>query len=75
MIRHLWFFSQTRAFECVTNLTPWLCQMLVLYNSNQDNRRMIEELITHIIDNCAPLIDAIVCTKQSDIFPSTFCLP
>jgi hypothetical protein len=35
--------------------------MLILYNSNQDNRRMIQELITHIIDNCAPLIDINVC--------------
>ena len=32
--------------------------MLILYNSNQDNRRMIQELITLIIDNCAPLIDS-----------------
>ncbi|CAF0787699.1 unnamed protein product [Adineta steineri] len=49
--------AQTRSFECVTNLIPWLSQMLVLYNSNQDNRRMIQELITHIIDTCTPLID------------------
>ncbi|CAF3969085.1 unnamed protein product [Adineta steineri] len=49
--------AQTRSFECVTNLIPWLSQMLILYNSNQDNRRMIQELITHIIDTCTPLID------------------
>ncbi|CAF3839066.1 unnamed protein product [Rotaria magnacalcarata] len=49
---------QTRSFECVNNLSQWLSQMLVLHNSNQDNRRLIQELITHIIDNCAPLIDS-----------------
>ncbi|CAF3451307.1 unnamed protein product [Rotaria socialis] len=49
---------QTRAFECVNNLSQWLSQMLVLHNSNQDNRRLIQELIAHIIDNCAPLIDS-----------------
>ncbi|CAF3832724.1 unnamed protein product [Adineta steineri] len=49
--------AQTRSFECVTNLISWLSQMLILYNSNQDNRRMIQELITHIIDTCTPLID------------------
>lgn len=35
--------------------------MLVLYNTNQDNRHMIQELITHTIDSCAPLIDVTVC--------------
>jgi len=60
---NLVIFSQTRSFDCVTNLSQWLGQMLVLYNSNQDNRRMIQELITHIIDTCAPLIDINVCTK------------
>ncbi|CAF1422636.1 unnamed protein product [Adineta ricciae] len=48
---------QTRSFECVTNTTQWLSQMLILHSSNQDNRRMIQELITHIIDACVPLID------------------
>ncbi|CAF1378603.1 unnamed protein product [Rotaria sordida] len=48
---------QTRSFECVTNFSQWFNQMLILYNSNQDNHRMLQELITHIIDNCAPLID------------------
>ncbi|CAF2571220.1 unnamed protein product [Rotaria sp. Silwood2] len=48
---------QTRSFECITNLSQWFNQMLILYNSNQDNRRMLQELITHVIDNCAPLID------------------
>ncbi|CAF5212871.1 unnamed protein product, partial [Rotaria magnacalcarata] len=37
---------QTRSFECVNNLSQWLSQMLVLHNSNQDNRRLIQELIT-----------------------------
>ena len=64
-ITHLLFSSsQTRAFECVTNLTPWLGQMLVVYQSQADTRRLIEELILHIIDNCAPLIDVNVRTKK-----------
>ena len=61
------FFSQARCFDCVTNLTQWLSQMLILYNSNQENRRMIQELITHIIDTCAPLVDVNVCTKRNSI--------
>ncbi|UJR28072.1 hypothetical protein I4U23_009328 [Adineta vaga] len=48
---------QTRSFECITNTTQWFSQMLILYNSNQDNHRLIQELITHIIDTCVPLID------------------
>lgn len=49
---------QTRAFECVTNLIPWLSQMLVVYNEHNENRRLVQDVVAHIIDNCAPLIDA-----------------
>jgi len=45
--------------------------MLILHNSNQDNRRMIQELITHIIDACAPLVDVTVCDKSISTSAST----
>ena len=54
---HRFDFSQTKAFECVTNLTPWLSQMFVLHHNNVEFRRMLHETITNIVDICAALID------------------
>lgn len=51
------WFSQSRAFDCVTSLTPWFSQTFTLHQTNADFRRMIQESVINIIDTCVPLID------------------
>ena len=66
-------FRQTRTFDSVRNLTPWLSQMLIYYHSNPDNRRLLQEMIIHIIDSCSPLVDACVCRLFNLNFHNLVC--
>ena len=56
-------FRQTRTFDCLTNLSPWIGHVFTQNPNHFEHRPLIQELITNILDLCAPLLQLNVTMK------------